>query len=388
MNLEKYGYWAVPGKKFYKKVDALVYATEHSMPVEFVYHNSVFEDFDRSQLGKTSLATLYKERALQLREKYDYLVLYFSAGSDSYNILTTFIDNGIKLDEVCVRWPKTLRDNKFYTPNTHDTSARNWCSEWDYSVKPALEWIASNHPNIKITITDYVADRTKHDVENLFSQLWAGAAGGMLFSSNFSESEEKLLLQNKTVGNIYGVDKPILIYNQNTSRVFMTFSDNALKEIGVNPLNPNGSEPFYWTPDMPELAFAQAYSICQYYEANHNDRLYMWLYGKPAMSADGKIKNQYHQDLGRKILYPNWINSFQSDKPSSPIGADKFFWFYENAELNSLKEYFIGNLLDRIKKISPEFLQQISTFENNTVARYKTLCSRLHYVTTLSKTPK
>jgi hypothetical protein len=52
MNLEKYGYWAVPGKKFYKKVDALVYATEHSMPVEFVYHNSVFENFDRSQLGK------------------------------------------------------------------------------------------------------------------------------------------------------------------------------------------------------------------------------------------------------------------------------------------------------------------------------------------------
>jgi hypothetical protein len=111
----------------------------------------------------------------------------------------------------------------------------------------------------------------------------------------------------------------------------------------------------------------------------------MWLYSKPATSADGKIKNQYHQNLGRKILYPNWINSFQSDKPSSPLYADKFFWFYENAELNSLKEYFIGNLLDRIKKISPEFLQQISTFENNTVARYKTLCSRLHYVTTLSK---
>jgi hypothetical protein len=385
MNIEKYGYWTVPGKKFYKKVDALVYATEHNMPVEFVYHNTVFENFDRAQLGKNSLTNLCKERALQLREKYDYLILYFSGGADSYNILTTFINNGIKLDEVCVRWPSALRDNKFYTPNTQDTSARNWCSEWDYSVKPALEWIASNHPNIKITITDYVAGKSKHNMEDLFSQVWAGSGGGMLFSSNFSNSEEKLLLQNKTVGNIYGVDKPILIYDQNTCRVFMTFSDNALKEAGVNPINPNGSEPFYWTPDMPELAFEQAYTICQHYETIHNDRSYMFILGKPVSAVEAKVKNQFQQDLGRRMLYPNWINSFQTDKPNLPLFSDKFFWFYEQAELNHLKEYYIGNLQDRLKKIGPEYLQQFAKFEDKTVARYKTYWTKLHYVTTLTK---
>jgi len=50
-----------------------------------------------------SLDFLYALRARQLREKYDYLVLYFSGGADSTNILKTFIDNNIFLDEIVMQ---------------------------------------------------------------------------------------------------------------------------------------------------------------------------------------------------------------------------------------------------------------------------------------------
>ena len=96
------GYWKVRDKKFINKAEALRFASKVVRPVEYIYFDHVWKNFDRSLLGKYSLDELYKQRALQLREKYDYLILYFSGGADSYNVLRSFIDNGIKIDEVII----------------------------------------------------------------------------------------------------------------------------------------------------------------------------------------------------------------------------------------------------------------------------------------------
>ena len=95
--IEKYGYWETNGLKFENKVKALTYATQNNTGVKFVYHDKVWKNFDRSVLGKVSLNQLYKERAQQLRDSYDYLILYYSGGADSHNVLMSFINNNIKL---------------------------------------------------------------------------------------------------------------------------------------------------------------------------------------------------------------------------------------------------------------------------------------------------
>ena len=92
---EKYGCWETNGLKFGNKVEALIYASQNDTKVKFVYHDNVWKNFDRSVLGKVSLNQLYKERAQQLRDSYDYLILYYSGGADSHNVLMSFINNNI-----------------------------------------------------------------------------------------------------------------------------------------------------------------------------------------------------------------------------------------------------------------------------------------------------
>jgi hypothetical protein len=100
MNLlqRKYGCWIVGGIAFDHKLEALRHASNtNNSNIEFYYHNHVFDSVNRGLLGKVPLTTLYKERAEQLRDNYDYLVLHYSGGSDSHNILHTFLSNNIKL---------------------------------------------------------------------------------------------------------------------------------------------------------------------------------------------------------------------------------------------------------------------------------------------------
>ena len=128
----------------------------------------LFRSFNwRSRLN-VPLTDLYRLRAQQLRDKYDYLILWFSGGADSTTILQSFIHNGIHLDEVIVSWPKTLTEGR-YTPNL-STDATNMSSEWDFSIEPKLKWLAKNYPTIKITVLDHLIDPVNN--ETYFFNNW------------------------------------------------------------------------------------------------------------------------------------------------------------------------------------------------------------------------
>jgi hypothetical protein len=124
----KFGNWAVGTDKFNDKIDAAIHATQSKKDLIFEYNDNVWDSFDRSQLGKIRLTELYRQRAQQLRDRYDYLVLYYSGGADSSNILDTFIKNNIKLDCVYVRWPFNVLNSTLHTPNRQDKSAFNFNS--------------------------------------------------------------------------------------------------------------------------------------------------------------------------------------------------------------------------------------------------------------------
>ncbi len=92
------GHWSVKGQAFYQKPQAILKAIElDESKIQYHYYDSIWDGFDRSLLGTRSLDSLYKERAQQLRDTYDYLILSFSGGWDSRTILNTFIKNNIKL---------------------------------------------------------------------------------------------------------------------------------------------------------------------------------------------------------------------------------------------------------------------------------------------------
>jgi hypothetical protein len=372
MFIDKYGFWMCDGIKFDDKYEVLVYASQHKKSITFHYHDMLWRLFDRSLLGKIPLKQLYKERAQQLRDKYDYLILYYSGGSDSHNVLRSFVDNNIKLDEVCIKWPKQLMDGKFYTPNTQDQSARNYWSEWDYSVKPSLEWLSKNYPEIKITFKDYIADAEKLDLTNSFDTLKNhGMRAGILLNSLVSDSERAMLDKGKTVANIYGTEKPRIGWNgKDTS---FHFTDLCFVPLVRSTINPTGGEGFYWTPDMPILAFEQAYQMSLFYKANPNLR--QWMYRREYPPSDERGLMQ--QLLAKQVIYDNWDGRFQAEKPTSGARLDKFAWFMESSELTRPKNIFVDNVTQRTALISKEFL-----VGGEAIASYKNFITISHYLET------
>jgi hypothetical protein len=372
-------HWTVGHKVFYNKRDALIYASQQKLNLDNIrlsYFHNVWENFDRSKLGKTNLDELYKQRAQQLRDTYDYLILYYSGGADSHNVLMTFINNDIPLDEVCVKWPKVLTDNKFYTPNCIDKSARNFWSEWDFSVKPSLKWLSTNYPKIKITIKDYVESHEKIDIASLFDKLNFVRPGGMLLNSVTSDTEK--YLKFKKIAHIYGIDKPQIGFHKN--KFYMFFSDVAFDQAGQSDITPTGVECFYWTPLMPIIAFEQAYQLIQYLKINYD--LLDTHMRFPDMPVIRNITAfQLQNDLAKQILYTTWDNRFQANKPIFGNRKDKFFWFYESPEFANLRKLHEFEIRQRIDEISDTFL--VGSNLKNVIPVYATTRSKGYYVDSL-----
>lgn len=385
--INKYGSWVVGNKIFYVSYDAYRFASETNHQVNFHYHPTVWNNFDRSLLGKNSLPSLYKDRAQQLRDKYDYLILYYSGGADSHNILRTFIDNNIKLDEVCVKWPKPLMDGKFYTPNTTDVSANNYWSEWDYCVKPNLDWLKNNKPEIKITIKDFIGDPDKFDVDGMFEEIDSNSFhAGLLLNSKVSDSERPLIESGKTVANIYGANKPLLRLNGNLIEMF--FTDNALLTSVKSRINPYGAENFYWAFDMPLLPFEMAYQTAMHYKLNINDRKFLVLPKKDRKldTLSVGIQTEAQGIISKGIIYRHtWDNRFQSSKPGSQARLDKFSWFFEQNELSRTKDIFLDNVNQRLALINDRYILT-EDYHGTTIKSLVGATSHGYAVTTLGDT--
>lgn len=84
---------------------------------------TAFDFIDWSKEPAETFKELCKQRAQQIRDTNDYVILYFSGGSDSTTVLNAFVDNGIFIDEVvtanfegieapCVSGMKAIEDIK------------------------------------------------------------------------------------------------------------------------------------------------------------------------------------------------------------------------------------------------------------------------------------
>jgi hypothetical protein len=355
----KYGCWvSLPSKKlFASKLDAVKYASQTGQSVYFYYHDHIWNSFDKTLLGKIPLITLYKERAQQLRDKYDHLVLHYSGGADSHNILHTFLTNNIKLDEICVKWPKPLRDGKFYTPNNKDISAKNAVSEWDFAIKPTLDWLASNRPDIKITIIDYASDLTENltSVEHIESKILSmniNRGGFATLTMWINPVTENIISQKKmsNIGHIFGIDKPILTLKDNI--ICVQFMDVVFDMLLMPEAHSEGRvEGFYWTPDFPILALEQAYQTALVIKQN-KEFLSLIETSSTLTAADILKRFEDQGNLQKKILYKDsWdLNTFQVDKPNV-ARSDWYFWLFENQELASLRNNWVqasNNLLQGV----------------------------------------
>lgn len=324
INLTKNGYYTVGEKIFYSKSLALIEATKTSRPITWDFSNAIFSTMKWDTGYCEDLRLVYRARARQLREKYDYLILSYSGGSDTWTALNSFIDEGVQVDELLVRWPFKATNGLFTA--SRNPESWNILSEWELNIKPDLDLITKKYPNIKITVYDWSDDIN----DELIEEDWASVndhlnPGVFRKFSVASESERLMIEAGKSVAIIWGVDKPQLkIENGNLYLYFLDKLANTRCVDGVNNRNP---ELFYWTPDMPELVHAQARVAYEHFINNPAHlSLFDWNSGWDAGSMDRK---RLYDNLIRSIVYPDWNpNKFQAHKGGSMVWDGNDTWMF------------------------------------------------------------
>jgi hypothetical protein len=351
-NKDRLGYYLVGWKKIYSKTQALIESKKSGYDLIWIFNDFVYDKINWTIPIETNLLELYKRRAQQLREKYDYIILYFSGGCDSGNALHAFLDNNIFIDEIVIHEIDVFKKKA----NDKDNSNENFYSEIEYAANSHLRKIKNLiNPKTKITYQDF----TKKSLTSLEKEHWLDTStinfsiniSAVLRQLNLTKDEFHLNLFNKdkTCAHILGVDKP-LVYNDGRD-YFCYFSDAATYHY-MTPIefsddvdqSTNFTEYFYWTPDMPEIIVKQAQELKKYYESNPHIQ-YM------ARASINKHISEYRNIIHPTVYPPYVVEPFQAEKPPIAIYRPMDTWFWETANKTSQENYLngirqLGNYMD------------------------------------------
>ena len=375
----KHGYYTVKDKSFYNKIEALIYASKINSEIKWHWFDC-YDKINWDRDSSYSLQEIYKIRALQLREKYDYLILSFSGGADSWQICKTFLDNKIKLDELFIRWP-WQGSKRIHKANLNDHSMLNQLSEWEFTTKPMLDTLYKAYPNIKITLHDWSIDLNKHMWND---EMWENATEsnlgpGSFFAHNSIGDNEKLLLnKGKKVGFILGIDKPEICVIKN--KIYCYFSDLLVNNHGWN-IPERNIEAFYWTNELPEIVHVQVREIYRYLLKNKIAVNLIDPTKKPP-TAD-KINNNHNiwQNILKNILYPGYGNWFQAGKENNRIYAKIYHWLFETANDSDFLKGWRGSLDNLLKSVDKKYYNVDS--EGNLIG-LKRFTSKFYFIGNLN----
>lgn len=338
---QRLGYYKVGNKVLLNKTNALLEARTARVPVEWIFNDDVYSKFDWTIPITTSLPDLYKARAQQLRDKYDYLILYYSGGADSTNVLHAFVNNGILLDEIVMQYPRPVES----TWNDQDLDNNNYFSEIKYAAIPHLKKIEGKlDPRTKIKFLDQCSDTVNmFGDEHWFEKYPLGtmitpAGAGRQISAIKDPDLDVLYEYGKTVCQIYGVDKPLLRYDNGQFHAYFRDSNatHAIPsgfELGEIASKFFFLEFFYWTPDMPEIVIKQSQEIKSHALIDPVLKL--------CLRSGSPI--ELFRSFVHPIIYLEEATDhvFQTKKPSSAVfrPMDKWFWLpeFERAQQNYLQ---------------------------------------------------
>lgn len=357
------GYYTVGDSVYFSKVQALIEATKTNQFPHWNFNNDVYGKMRWEEEPETDILELYRIRAQQLRDKYDYIRVEASGGSDSTQAIFSFLLNGIHIDEIVFRYPKAGEGS---IPITTNHRCENTLSEYQYATRPFLNWVKTNYPKVKITIHDYSADMLvdkDRDESWVFSAKEFLQPGHVTKFPNYKTIEHKYLAdRGKSICVLYGIDKPkICIRDNKWYLYFMDFQANyANPDVGdyTNITN----EYFYWSPDLPEISVKQAHLVRNWFNnpANsHAQFLARW----PNHSV---AQRTGYENLIKPLIYPDYDPmTFQVTKPSTNFYSEMDYWFYENFKHHKLYQSwqagirFVENNIDK-KYFNLEFGKVVS----------------------------
>ena len=309
--VSKYGVYVVDDVSFVNKLDALKFASKFNKPVRWDFNDAVFSAFDWTMPIETSLPNLYKQRAQQIRDTYDYVSLFLSGGVDSTNVLHSFIDNDIFLDEIVMYRPASQIK---YANKTVKSLSNTW-SELEFAAIPYLKKQRINSKtsireiDLEECVNEFVANsrltQQWHQLNYLTPNFFAKNAMCMTDKHWIS-----LYDSGKSIGHIMGSDKPRVRFRD--GQYYMRFNDTGAMTLHFQPQSLSdesekirkhqGYEMFYWTADFPQMVIKQCQVIKQQCK---NDPVFK------SLVLDDSIPHGVYGPAVSKYIYSPQVNSIR-----------------------------------------------------------------------------
>jgi len=339
----KTGYYTVDGINFESKIQACIFANKHNKKVEWKFNNEAFNTYNWNIEPEASLDQLYDRRAKDLREKYDYLILSYSGGADSHNILMAFIRQNLHIDEIVVNVMEKA-NSKFTIIDPNNKSNWNAGAEHRLQTVPRLKEIENTIPKTKITVLDLSDFLFNSFIEYGDASWVVDRTEGLnplnvtRFNYTYFKEVKNQFDKNHKIGLIVGVDKPRTFIVNN--ELHMAFDDRSANIVPVSDYlsdyTNSSVEFFYWSPDALDMLCKQAHVIKRYIESNL-DKKHLW------ENFTAEKFRLIHERLLRTILYTTWDDSwYQADKATKDWHSEFDDWFshgYANtASYNIWKE--------------------------------------------------
>jgi hypothetical protein len=325
---DKFGFYQVGDFRTYSKFDASAVAEKTNQVLKWNFNDEVYHSVDWEQEPAESLSELYCKRAQQLREKYDYLVLWFSGGADSTNILDSFLMNNIKLDEVTSYVNYEATGDRF-----------NFLNAEIYNVAvPRIEQAQKLQPWLRHTLVDLSQMTMDHFQKKDTKFDWIYHMNNYFNPNNACKQDIKLKVQHwrdmidqgKRVCFIHGLDKP-RVFNIN-GKYYYKFHDMVDGVVSAHNQMVDRDwefdELFYWSPDSPLIPIKQAHVVKKFLkQATANDLTID--HRNMCFTTFNKKIYSLPMDKLHSLIYPNWYPVLYQFKPRTLIFTARDEWFFK-----------------------------------------------------------
>jgi len=339
------------GKVYFLREDAfedMLANKEYDSKLKFLFNDHIFSKLNWSIEPDVNLDILYKIRAQQLRDKYKYLILGFSGGSDSTQILETFLKNNIFIDEIQTAHNVKMSRGIDQQVLMSDPDL-NLFLEYDLAVEPMLKKVKQLSPNTKITVIDSSdflhqeiqkksykflsigTGKEKGISQRLTSTMGISIAQYYLYKQlNVFESKDK-----DNVAIIRGIEKPQLsVVDGNLVFHFNDLSLLSISQMFAGTLDPTYTmEDFFWSPDAPLIPIKQSHLIKKCLESDKNFLTFFLEqksefneYFKSNKLELSRPKAIMLERSYNSIIYPDWdTRTFVAPKSTTDIPELKLY---------------------------------------------------------------
>lgn len=284
-------YYSADGNKFFSKIEAILYKQQNNQKIFYYYNDHIYDKILWTIEPPESLQFYYKEQAQKIRDSYNYVVLCYSGGYDSTNILETFYYNNIKLDKIVIVGAFS-QDTSFGVDENHN-------GELYHNAFPYLKELGLDSITQICDYTKYF-DNVKNFSISSYDEKWVDKIGGWFSPHNwFWKDLENHVIpkewRNKKTAIIMGKDKPGLFYSpkfptEKFTKTGIKLNSFCFRDTPVNSYgNSNGIDNierinFYWDPYYPNILIKQLHMLYKVYNScltsDYDESSGVTIYGK------------------------------------------------------------------------------------------------------------